>query len=353
MIGIASVGSKRSLTAWRSILGLLLLTATSPAGPAAAQEKQINLKVSIWVPSSHPLVESAKQWGASLQKESGGSITVSLFPSEQLGKAFDHYDMVRDGIADVGYVSPGYQPGRFPIINAAQLPFVVSKEKGGTTAINEWYAKYAAKEMPDTHFCMAFVQEPGGLHSVAKIVLPTDIRGKKVRPAHSIVGGWVTDLGGTNVQASAPEARDALERGIADAIFFPWNSMFLFGLDKASKFTIENPLYTTVFTWSMNKAMYENASAAQRKVIDDHCTSAWAEKLGGPWAEYERAGIEKLRKAPGHTMINLTQEQLAAWQASAVRVQADWAESVRKVGQDPASVLAELKAKLAEQQAGF
>jgi hypothetical protein len=37
-----------------------------------------------------------------------------VFPSEQLGKAFDHYDMARDGIADVTYVNPGYQPGRFP-----------------------------------------------------------------------------------------------------------------------------------------------------------------------------------------------------------------------------------------------
>jgi TRAP-type transport system periplasmic protein len=32
---------------------------------------------------------------------------------------------------------------------------------------------------------------------------------------------FVTLLGGTNVQVSAPEARDALEKGVADAITFP------------------------------------------------------------------------------------------------------------------------------------
>ena len=34
--------------------------------------------------------------------------------------------MARDGIADFTYVNPGYQPGRFPIIAAGELPFLVS-----------------------------------------------------------------------------------------------------------------------------------------------------------------------------------------------------------------------------------
>ena len=37
--------------------------------------------------------------------------------------------MARDGIADVTYVSPGYQPGRFPIIDAGNLPFTMSNAK--------------------------------------------------------------------------------------------------------------------------------------------------------------------------------------------------------------------------------
>ena len=52
------------------------------------------------------------------------------FPSQQLGKAFDHYDMARDGIADFTYVNPGYQPGRFPIIAAGELPFLIGERQG-------------------------------------------------------------------------------------------------------------------------------------------------------------------------------------------------------------------------------
>jgi len=57
--------------------------------------------------------KALEDWGAAVEKESGGTIKYKVYPAQQLGKAFDHYDMARDGIADVTYINPGYQPGRF------------------------------------------------------------------------------------------------------------------------------------------------------------------------------------------------------------------------------------------------
>ena len=84
-----------------------LLMATSAA---LAQEKTFELKLSHWVPPTHPLQKAMEEWGASVEKASNGTIKSKVFPSQQLGKAFDHYDMARDGIADFTYVNPGYQP---------------------------------------------------------------------------------------------------------------------------------------------------------------------------------------------------------------------------------------------------
>ena len=100
------------------------------AGAASAQDKTFELRLSHWVPPSHPLQKALEDWGASIEKASNGTIKYKVFPSQQLGKAFDHYDMARDGIADVTYVSPGYQPGRFPIIDAGKLPFMMSQRQG-------------------------------------------------------------------------------------------------------------------------------------------------------------------------------------------------------------------------------
>src|ERR1700674_5936888 len=154
----------------KTILALLLAASVTPA---LAQDKTVNMKVSLWVPPAHPLVPATQAWAADIEKASGGTIKMSVFPAEQLGKAFDHYDMARDGIADITYVNPGYQPGRFPIAAAGQLPFVFSDGKKGTLALDAWYRKYAEKEMKDVKFCLAFIHAPSSFHSrTKKIVVP-------------------------------------------------------------------------------------------------------------------------------------------------------------------------------------
>src|SRR5216684_955714 len=285
-------------------LGIALALTTLLAGSALAADQTVQLKLSHWVPAAHPLHPAFQAWATDIEKESGGTIKSTLFPAQQLGKAVDHYDMVRDGIADGAYVNPGYQPGR--------------------------------------------------LHSRSKkIVLPSDISGLKVRPADATIGQLVSLLGGTNVQASAPEARDVLERGVADAITFPWNSTVLFGIDKATKYHMDSALYVTTFVWVLNQAKYDAMSPAQKKVIDDHCNTAWAEKIAAPWAEWEMAGRAKIKEESGHEVYQLTAEQLAAWRKAAAPLTAQWAEGAKRAGVDPDKTLAALKADLAQYQSAY
>jgi TRAP-type C4-dicarboxylate transport system substrate-binding protein len=331
-----------------------LLAAVTLAPSALAQDKTFNLKISHWVPATHPLQKALEQWGASIEKASNGTIHYKVYPAQQLGKAADHYDMVRDGIADVVYITPGYQPGRFPIIDAGNLPFLIKEVKGGIKAIDEWYRKYAAQEMKDVKFCFAFLHDPGTFHSATKkIMVPGDIKGMKIRPAHAIVATWVNQLGGTNVNASAPEVRDVIAKGVADAVTFPWGSIPLFGIDKVTKYHMNAALYTTAFTWLINKKVYEQMSAAQKKVIDDHCNSDWALRSAGPWADFEHAGIKKLMDSPTNEVYSISDAQLAEWKKSAEPVYKAWADGVRKAGTDPDAAMKGLKAKLAEHNASY
>ena len=324
------------------------------ASAAFAQDKTFELKLSHWVPPTHPLQKAMEEWGASVEKASNGTIKSKVFPSQQLGKAFDHYDMARDGIADFTYVNPGYQPGRFPIISAGELPFLVGDAKGGIRAVDVWYRKYAPTEMKDVKYCFSFILDPLTWHSSKKkIVVPGDIKGMKIRPAHATMANFVTLLGGTNVQSSAPEVRDIIERGVADGVTFPWGSLVLFGIDKVTKYHMDVPFYVTTFAFVFNKDKYDQMSASQKKVIDDHCTNEWAGKIGGPWGEFEHAGIAKLKAEPGHDVYALTPEQLAQWKQAAAPLEKTWGDNVRRVGIDPATAIKELRDQLAKYNAGY
>ena len=333
----------------RKLLLALLLAAT--ATPAYAEDT-INLKISHWVPASHPLQKALEDWGAAVEKASGGTIHYQVFPAQQLGKAFDHYDMARDGIADVTYVNPGYQPGRFPIIGAGELPFLMSDAKGGSEALDVWYRKYAPTEMKDVKFCLAFIHSPSSFHTrTKKIVVPDDVKGMKIRPAHATMANFVTLLGGTNVQSSAPEVRDIIERGVADGLTFPWGSLVLFGIDKVTKYHMEAPLYVTTFVLVMNKDVYNKMSDRQKKAVDDNCTTEAAGRVGEPWGKFEDAGVDKVKAEPGHEVYTLTPEQLALWKKAAEPLVKTWADGVRAKGVDPDAAMAELKASLAKYNA--
>jgi TRAP-type C4-dicarboxylate transport system substrate-binding protein len=328
------------------------LGATLIAAPASAQEKTFELKLSHWVPASHPLQKALEDWGAAVEKDSGGTLHYKVFPAQQLGKAFDHYDMARDGIADLTYLNPGYQPGRFPIIAAGELPFLISDTKGGSMALDAWYRKYAAQEMKDVKFCLAFIHAPSSFHSSKKkIVVPGDIKGMKIRPADATVASFMTLLGGTNVQSSAPEVRDIIERGVADAVTFPWGSLVLFGIDKVTKYHMDAPFYVTTFVFAFNKDKYNEMSDRQKKAIDNHCTTEQAGLVGGPWGQFEDAGIDKVKAQPGQEVYTLTPEQSAEWKKASEPLLKSWADGARKAGIDPDAAMKDLRAELAKYNA--
>ena len=83
-------------------------------------------------------------------------------------------------------------------------------------------------------------------------------------------------------------------------------------------------------------------------MIDDHCTTEWAEKVAAPWADFEFAGRAKIAGQPGHEIYKLTPEQLDAWRKAVAPGEAQWAEGVKKVGARPEAVMDSLKASLAK-----
>ena len=337
----------------RTLVGATtLFLAAALASTAFAQNVQ--LRFSHWVPTQHPMHAAAVAWADSIDKASNGSIKIAIFPAQQLGRAFDHYNMARDAIADITHVNPGYEPGRFPIVAAVELPFIFSNAREGSAALDAWYRGYAAQEMKDVRYCLAFAHDPGTFHFTRKkVVLPSDVAGLKVRPPNAVIASWMRMLGAVNVQAAAPEIRDVLEKGVADAAGSPWGSMALFGIDRVTKYHIDAPFYVSEQVWVLNKDKYDALSAPQKAVMDQHCSSEWALRIAAPWAEFESAGRDKVKAIAGHEVYPLTPEQLVAWRKSAEPVVADWEAAVRKAGQDPAAILQNLRKTVADHKAAY
>lgn len=302
--------------------------------PASAAE--VELRLSHWVPATHPIQTlGIEPWIESIRQASNGRINISIFPAQQLGAAPDHYDMARDGIADITYTNPGYQAGRFPIYSLIEIPFHANNAKGGAQAIHEWYDEIAETEMGDVYFCLANPHDPGTIHSKKQVKLPSDVAGMNVRPAHATMARFVSELGGAPVQVPAPEAREAIAKGTADAITFPWNSIYIFGIDSETKYHLDMPFYISAQLILMNKARYEGLEEQDRKVIDDHCTPEWSRRFSEGWADNEASGRQKMIDSGEHIVYTPTEEEIASWRAAAKPLIDLWRKDVTDRGADP------------------
>lgn len=325
-------------------LKVLLASACLMAFTAAAQAAEVELTLSHWVPATHALQPGGMEpWAKSINEASGGRINITIYPASQLGAAADHYDMARDGIVDIGFINPGYQPGRFPIIAAGEIPFLISNAKSGSRALDEWYRQYAAKEMPDVYPCMVIVHDPGTLHGTkGPIQVPADLKGKNIRPAHATMARLVNSLGAASVQVPAGEMRELISKGAADMTASPWNSIYTFGLQDVTTHHLDMPFYVTTFAFVMNKDKIDGLEPQDRKVIDDHCTPEWAEKMASKWADAEAAGRQKMIDAGGHTFYKPTPDEVGLWKKATAPLQGEWEAAATKAGIDAKAAWASL-----------
>lgn len=316
-----------------SVIALASVAAMSAISGASAQE--VNFRLAHWLPPTHPVqTMGLEEWTNSIREASGGKIDFTIFPAQQLGSAPDHYDMTRDGIADIGYINPGYQAGRFPIYGLTEVPFNVKDAVNGAVALHKWYANYAEQEMPEVKLCLVNPHDPGTIHSKMPVRVPEDINGHAVRPAHATMARFVNLLGGASVQVPAPEAREAIAKGTADAITFPWNSIYIFGIDQETKYHLDMPFYVSSQILAINRGVYDGLSAENRKVMDDHCTPEWSGRFSKGWAENEASGRDKMMASGDHELYRPTADELQQWRDAAEPLVAQWREAVTAKGGD-------------------
>ena len=318
----------------RNILATITaLVVALHGGAVLAQEKPVTLKLAHWVPPTHVLAAgSLAQWMKSVEAASGGSIKFMVFPAGQLGKPTDHYDLAKDGIADIGWANPGMSAGRFPVFGLAQLPMLVGDSRGGSKAVTEWYRGYADKEMGDVKFCLAHMMYGSMIHSKEKVVHPADLKGMKIRPSSSAEATLIRLAGGSPIPGANPQAREMIDRGVADGTTGVPASQIAFGVDKAVKYHLAVQISQPTWALVMNKAKYASLSARQKKAIDDNCTPDAAYKFAEPLYNAEHKGVAELQK---HNTVTMPTPALnAEWKSLAADVKTEWAREVAATGTD-------------------
>ena len=324
-------------------LALTLALASLLATPAAAQDK-LELKFASWVGTVHGHHTAVLvPWTKMLEEKSGGKLKVTIYPGSTLGKPADHLDLVKNGIADMGFISPGYTPGRFPLISAAELPLLFKTGKGASLATWSLFDKHLKQEFAGVKVLWLWVHPPGHFHLGKKPVrVLEDLAGLKIRAATPMLTQMVKALGATPVSIAAPETYTALERGVVDGTIFPWEAISSFKLAEVLKHHAVVNLYASPLVTIMNQKRYESLPPDLRKVIDDLSGTWGAEFTGAAWDKNELEGIEAAKKA-GATIYTVPQEERQRWAAKLKPVEEEWLKSMEAKGLAGRQMLSDLR----------
>jgi TRAP-type C4-dicarboxylate transport system substrate-binding protein len=319
---------------------VLLALATAPA---LAQKQTLHM--AYWAGPSHHMVQDQEEWGKKVTEYSKGNLTIEI-DKAPLAKPEGQYDLVKNGVRDLVWHVTGYTEGRFPMIQAIELPFLCPSAAVCAPALWKWYAKYklAAKEFPDTELLATFNHGPGAIHTAKPVHTLEDIKGVKIRVGGSAVP-IAKALGMSVVAMPATDAYEAMQRGTVDGVMFPWEAMKSFRLNEMAKFHLEIPggLYTAAFVIVGNKKAIANLTPENRDALMKASGEAGSRIFGERWDQADKVSREDAVEKKNQIEM-LAAAELERWKPKLQFVTDAWLKQAKDKGYDGEAMLNDLKA---------
>lgn len=288
----------------RALVGAAALAAITGAGDALAQQKY-EMKLAYFVGDQHAMSQWLIKWSDGLEKDSGGRITVKRFPNAQMGPTPGHYDFARTGQADVAWFLHGGTPGRFPLTEIVNLPFMVGSAEIGTKVINdpELRSKYLDAEHRGLKMLMLLTHQPGGPHTTKKAIRSIeDFKGLRLRFASPTVRDLVNALGATAVGVPPTEISEQLQKGTIDGTFIDYGGAGIaFRLGGIVKYSTELYAYVTSFGVGMNEDFWNKLPPDLKELVTKSVTGKEKE-VGEAWDALDVPGKKLLMDGGGEAI---------------------------------------------------
>jgi TRAP-type C4-dicarboxylate transport system substrate-binding protein len=336
---------------------LATVAAAALAGTAGAQE--VTLRIHHFLSADAPIQKGVLEpWEKMVEEQSDGRIDVQIYPAMQLGgKPPQLFDQARDGIVDISWTLLGYTPGRFPVSEAFELPFLAGTATETTMALQEYQAKYMGEELAEVHPLLIHAPAAYKIHTRDKPVESMeDLQGLKIRAPSRTMTDGLNALGATAVGMPVPEVPQALTTGVIDGAVIPWEVFGSLRIETMAtdhtEFGQENGgMSTSVMALVMNRAKYDSLPDDLKTVIDENSGAALAALAG---AAFDRAEAEERQKAidAGGTVYTIPEADIAAWQEASQPVIDAWVASIDDAGLDGQAMLDDARAMLGAAEQG-
>lgn len=222
--------------------GLAALLAGVLASSCAFAQDTFTMRLAHHLPLTHVHGIAATKFADAVAENSGGRITVNVYPAESLLTGREMLGAVSNGTVETGVVSAAFHTGTMPQLNAYLLPFLFDDAahfrravgSGLFDVVRELYAEQ------NVHMLNYYNKGETDIFDADDVMLtPEDFSGKNLRG----IGGYMTRalemFGASAVTLPVGEVNSALERGVVSGVATSCESMINRGwAEVANKMTV-------------------------------------------------------------------------------------------------------------------
>ncbi len=276
---------------------------------------QTTLTYSIFFPATHAQAKAGENWAKEIEKRTGGKVKINIFAGGSLTPADQCYDGVVKGISDIGMSLFAYTRGRFPLLEALDLPMGYPNGMVATLVANDFVKKMNPKELSEVKVLYLHAHGPGLLHTQKPVKTMADLKGMKIRST-GLSAKIVENLGGVSVAMPQGGTYEALQKGVVQGTLAPMETLKGWKQAQVVKYTTDctNIGYTTAMFVVMNKAKWDALPKDVQKVFDD-VSQEWIAVAGKAWDEADVEGY-KYSAELGNKVIKLSDAEEAKWEAA-------------------------------------
>lgn len=333
----------------RAALGGSLLVLM--AGAAAAET--VTLRYSNWLPTSHIVFAGIIQpWIDDVERVTEGRVKVEVTP-KVVGAVSGQFDVVADGQADLALIVPGYTPGRFPLIEGFEMPFLGDDATVRSPATWRIYEKHLApvNMFDGVHALSLFTGNAAQVFTTNKEITTLDaFKGVKLRSPQPATTQAIELLGGVPVVKPVPEIYELAAGGVIDGGVIPPDTITAFKLQTVLKRMTYLPggVANTVLLWGVNPDKWESITEADRAAITAVSGEVMATRAGTAHQSAVDTALAQL-EADGVVIDRPGPEVVDQIKATLAPVETGWITLAKTAGlADPQAMLNDLRAATAK-----
>jgi TRAP-type C4-dicarboxylate transport system substrate-binding protein len=308
----------RALTILLAVAGSLL--------PGHAFSEPIKLKLSYFSSDRTMLyLGGVKPFVDAVNAEATGLLEIDVYFSGALGKSPSQQpQLVRDGIADLAYIIPGYTADQFPDNAVIELPGLYRNQSEASLVFTRLIAANALRGYEDFVVNNAFTAEPHSIHTRKPVTSLADLKGLTIRVNNPTEAATFEKLGMRPIIMPVNQISDAISSGSIDGAAVPPAMLGEFGVGRLTGYHYMIHADAPSLALVMSRKTFAALPVRGQDIIRKY-SGEWAVARSNEFFEAINAkSMEQLKSDPKRRVIFPSPTDLVRIRAAFKAVIDDW-----------------------------